>query len=86
MFDTWTVENYGGEYDIPTGITYTDEQSEELNTLTGDLTTYISEAYLGFLEGSKPLSEWDAYIADLEAMGIGRCREIIQEAYDAYMA
>jgi len=86
MFDTWTVENYGGEYDFPTGVTYTEDQSEELNTLTGDLTTYISEAYLGFLEGSKPLSEWDAYIADLEAMGIGRCREIIQEAYDAYMA
>ncbi len=86
MFDTWAVENYGGEYDFPTGVTYTDDQSEELNTYTNDLTTYISETYYAFIDGSKPLTEWDAYIAQLETMGIGRCREIVQEAYEAYIA
>ena len=26
------------------------------------------------------------YVAQLEALGMGRCREITQEAYDTYMA
>ena len=86
MFDTWTVENYGGEYDFPTGITYTDEQSEELNQYTNDLATYISENYYAFIDGSKPISEWDSYIAELENLGISQCRAIIQEAYEAYIA
>ena len=86
MFDTWAVNDYGGEYDFPTGVTYTDEQSEEMNTLTSDLVTYINETYFAFLDGSKPLTEWDAYIAQLETMNIGRCREIAQEALDAYYA
>ena len=85
MFDTWTVENYGGEYDIPTGITYTDEQSEELNTLTGDLTTYIGENWLAFVDGSAPMSEWDAYVEALYDLGLGECEAIYQGAYERFM-
>ena len=86
MFDTWTVENYGGEYDFPTGITYTDEQSEELATYTNDISTFIAESWFGFFDGSKPLSEWDAYLAQLETLGITECKAIQQEAYEAYIA
>ncbi len=85
MFDTWAVPNYGGEYDIPTGITYTEEQSEELNTYSNDISTYIAENYFAFIDGSKPISEWDSYIAELENLGIANCRAVVQEAYETYM-
>ena len=77
---------YGGEYDMPIGITYTDEQSEELKTYTNDIVTYIGENYFAFIDGSKPISEWDNYVNDLKEFGIDRCAEIVQEAYEAYIA
>ena len=85
MFDTWEVPDYGGEYDIPTGITFTDEQQDELNTYTNDLVTYISETIFAFLDGSKPMSEWDGYVNDMVSFGIDRCAEIYQEAYEEYV-
>ena len=86
MFDTWKVADYGGEYDMPIGITYTDEQSEELKTYTNDIVTSIGENYFAFIDGSKPISEWDNYVNDLKEFGIDRCAEIVQEAYEAYIA
>ena len=86
MFDTWSVPDYGGEYDLPTGITFTDDQSEELNTLTNDMLTYIQENYFAFMEGSRSLSEFDSYVADLKTFGIDRCAEIYYDAYLAFMA
>lgn len=84
MHLTWLVEDYKGEYDYPTSISFSDEQSDELNLYKNEIMTYINENYLAFVDGSKPMSEWDSYIAGLEGMGIGRCREIYQEAYDAF--
>jgi len=85
MFDTWDVPDYGGEYDLPTGITFTDDEQEEMNTLSNDMLTYINENYFAFLEGSKPLSEFDNYVADLQTFGIDRCAEIYYDAYLRFM-
>ena len=88
MYDTYTVpeEEYGGEYDFPTGITYTEEQSEKLNQYSNDIATYIGETWFAFFDGSKPLSEWDAYVAQLYNLGLGECEAVLQEAYEAYIA
>ncbi len=86
MFDTWEVPDYSGEYDFPTGVTYTPEQAEELATYSNDIATYISENFLGFLDGSKPLTEWDSYIAGLSGLGIETVLGIYQDAYEAYIA
>ena len=85
MFKAWKVEDYGGEYDIPSGIRYTDEQSEELNKYSNDIATYISENYFAFLDGSKPISEWDGYVADIYNMGLDKCIAVVTEAYDTFM-
>ncbi len=85
MFNAWKLEEYSGEYDIPTGITYTAEQSEELNTYSNDIATYIAENWFGFFDGSKPLSEWDSYVDQIYALGLDNCIAVVQEAYDAYL-
>ena len=85
MFDTWDVPDYGGEYDVPTGITFTDDEQEDMNAYTNDLVTYISENYFAFIDGSKPLSDWDSYVADLGSFGIHECEAIYQTAYERYI-
>lgn len=84
MHRVWIVDNYKGEYDYPS-VTYTDEQTEELGSYTNDVITYLNENYMAFIDGSKPMSEWDDYVQALEELGIGRCREIYQDAYEAYL-
>ncbi len=86
MMDVWRIEGYKGEYDVPTGLSYTADQTEVLNTYSNDIATYISETWFLFLEGDKPLSEWDAYVDRIYSMGLGECKAVVQEAYDAFMA
>ena len=85
MFDAWRLDEYYGEYDVPTGIKYTSDQTETLNTYSNDIATYIAENWFAFLDGSKPLTEWDAYVADIYGLGLQNCIDVVQEAYDEYM-
>ena len=86
MFNAWKIPDYGGEYDIPTGISYTADQYEVLNTYSNDIATFIAENWFGFFDGSKALSEWDSYVDTIYDMGIQNCIDVVQEAYEAYMA
>ena len=70
----------------PSTITYTKEQTEELDQYRNDIQTFISEHYLMFVDGSAPLSEWDNYRSELDAIGLGNLLSVVQEAYDDFMA
>ena len=51
-----------------------------------DLNTYYQENYIAFVDGSKPMSDWDSYINDINSFGYQRVQELYQTAYDRYMA
>lgn len=85
MYDTWLVPDYGGSYDWPSSVTFTTEQTDEINKLASDMNTFFSENYVAFISGAKPMSEWDKYLEDLNSFGYQRLRDIYQEAYDTYM-
>lgn len=82
----WDDYNYDAAYKWPSGIDFTQEQTDEINKTSNDIVTYISENYSAFVDGSKPLSEWDEYVAQLHALGIDHIMDIYQDAYDAFMA
>ncbi|MBR3059178.1 MAG: hypothetical protein IKG89_01015 [Oscillospiraceae bacterium] len=86
FYQVWRIPDYKGLYDWPTGIVFTDEETDEANALRTDLTTYFSENYVSFLTGVKPLSDWDSFIADLNFFGLDKLLAIYQQAYDKYMA
>ena len=44
----------------------------------------ISEKLIQFIIGDEPLSSWDSFVADLEAMNADRCVELYQAALDRY--
>ncbi len=72
--------------DIFPVLGYTAEEESERTSLYNDLTTYIAAQRAEFI--TNPAvdidAEWDAYVAQLEAMGLPRVMEIEQAAYDRY--
>ena len=85
-FPVFTVSDYGGEYDWPSGVKLTDEESDETVSIFADLNTYFEEHYVLFVDGSVPMSDWDAFQESLRSFGFDRVEEIYQDAYDRYKA
>ncbi len=51
-----------------------------------DVNNYITEMELKFITGEEPLSNYDAYVAQLDRMGMGEALRIYREAYAAYQS
>ncbi len=72
---------------IPLGLSLTAEESDTFSTEFNEISTYALESIASFVLGDKNLeSDWDEYVAQLEAMGSKDITEIYQAAYDRYMA
>ena len=69
-------------YTLPT-LTLSTEANEEVSQILVDVETYASESIIKFMIGDKDLSEWSSFTQTMRDMGIERCIEIYQEAYDA---
>lgn len=61
----------------------TGDLSVEYEDLKSLITKYVTENATRFILGDRPLSEWDAYVAEFERMGLDRYISIAQETYDA---
>ncbi len=81
----WAQWDYDAAYDFPRGVKLNPEQTEEVSQYANDVTTYIVENYLAFVDGSKPMSEWDSYVDGLMTHGFQEVIDIYQEAYDYYV-
>lgn len=75
-----------GAYAFPVFASMTAEESSEFSRLYADIKTYVDESRLRFITGARSLSEWDAYVAEIENMNIARAIEIKQDAYDRYLS
>lgn len=58
------------------------EEDEEINSLSADLNTYISEMYAKFVTGTESLENFDSFVETAKKMGIDRVLEIRQKAYE----
>ena len=58
------------------------EDALEYNELKKVITDYVTSSTLLFALGDKPMEDWDAYCAELDAMGLNRYIEMTQAAYD----
>ncbi len=82
----WADYDYDAAYKWPSGITFTDEQRERINQYANEVSTYLSENYVAFIDNSKSFAEWDSYVDGLRAIGMDEALAVYQEAYDEYMA
>lgn len=85
VMDFWSTQV---EYDrsIPSYVTLTTEESTAYNGIVSDITAYAESELTKFLFGDRDISEWDAFTAELEAMGINDAIAIYQGAYDRQAA
>ena len=61
------------------------DESQEYTDLYADIETYQDENIVKFVVGDKSLDEFDDFVATLKQMGIERCVELEQAAYDRYL-
>ena len=85
-YDIWDNFEYDAAYEWPAGLVLDDDQTEDAAQYNSDVATYVAENYLAFLDGSKPLTEWDSYVAGVQAIGLDQMTVIYQECLDAYYA
>ncbi|MCZ1181471.1 extracellular solute-binding protein [Shouchella clausii] len=70
--------------EIWNAFNYTREEQQFRDSVGADLETFINETEDAFITGRKPLSEWDDYVAQVEAMGLEEYMSIQQAAYERY--
>jgi len=80
------ISNNDLAFMVPRGVVLTSDQSSEVQRYSNDIRTFIAENFLSFVDGSKPLSEWDAYVETLNQIGVPEVLAVYQEAYDDYIA
>ncbi len=68
-------------------LTFTLEETERLAILRTDIHSYVEQMTARFVVGEDSIDEqWDAYLDQLEAMGLEEMMTIYIEAYDRYLA
>lgn len=61
------------------------DESEEFASLSVDVNTYIEEEVLKFIQGDRPISEYDDFVKQIKKNGVDRILKIYQDAYDRYL-
>ena len=86
--DLWYYPNIeiAGKGKMPSGITLTAEESDELANIEASLGTYVPEMAAKFITGEATEADWDNHVAELDKMGLPRALEIYQAAYDRFLA
>ena len=62
------------------------EESDKVNQYYGDIKTHIEENVLNFITGQRDLSEFDAFVSEVEGMGIDEVTACYQDAYERYLS
>lgn len=81
--ETWGI-NKDNAYKIPTGVSMTADESSAYNSVFTDINTYVQENLVKFVVGQKPLSELDAFVDELYAIGVEECLGYWQAALDRF--
>ena len=63
-------------------MSYTEQENEEIATLTTDINAYINEYMAQVVTGAQSLDEtWDTYVATMNNMGVERLVQIYNDVY-----
>jgi len=73
-----------GEYELPERMSMTAEEKSEFNGYYSDMETLVAESIPKFINGDRPLSELDNFMATVGSMGAEQCIAIKQAALDRF--
>lgn len=81
--------DYLPEEYIPSVMWFTDDQSEVVNDIESALISYVNEMRAAFITGTIDIeddAQWEAYLEELEIMGMEDWVKTYQDAYTAMMS
>ena len=81
--DVWDT-NADSDYQMPTAISMTADESERYSAIYSDIQTLISENLSKFAVGERSMDEWDDFVQQIQDMGIQECIELKQAAVDRF--
>lgn len=85
-YDVWGQGTNSQSIPAPASLNMDPNLFTEYSTIMTDVQTAVDEATPQFISGVRSLDEYDAYLETLRSFNIDRAVEIVQEAYDAFMA
>lgn len=85
MIEIWT-EQTSSENVLPSGVTLTAEETQQVTAALGDITTAASTETLKFIMGARDFDNWEDYCQDINAMGLEDVVAVYQDAYQRYLA
>jgi putative aldouronate transport system substrate-binding protein len=86
----WALWEDKGAYSTTTdwkfkpGLSFTMDEDTRFNAIMTDVWTYAEETFMKFVMGREPLSNWDAYVAKINSMGLPEAQRIRQASLDRY--
>lgn len=69
---------------MPLFLTPTVEESKEMAKTMTAITSYKEEMFIKFVMGKEPLDKFDAYVKQIQDMGIDKVTKIYQDALERY--
>ena len=63
----------------------TDDETDTINTYMTDIQTKVDESATAFITGTRPMSEFEAYLGELESLNLPAVTEIRKKQYDRYL-
>ena len=82
VYDVW-MTGIDGDYLLP-AVSLTEEESETARSPLADIQTYVDENVAKFINGTRSVDEFDAFVADIEGMGLADIIGVYQAALEHY--
>ena len=86
--DLWFYPNQAvsARWTIPNGLTRTPAEATRAAELQTAISTFVNESAVQFITGQRNFNTWDAYVAEVNRMGLQELLTIQQGAYNRYLA
>lgn len=85
-YDVWGQGTKDKAMPAPGSLGMSPDANSEYASIMTDVQTVVDEATAQFISGVRSMDEYDEYLDTIQAFGLDRAKEIVQEAYDAFMA
>ena len=85
--NTWFFgrEHVAQDFVLPRGMALSAAEMTRAETMEGPIFTYVNEMVFRFLTGAEPIDNFDAFVANVEGMGLSELLELYQAAYERWL-
>jgi putative aldouronate transport system substrate-binding protein len=80
------MESIGAVITPDPSLVYTEEQTRVLRNNGTDIRDYFNQNIDKFITGARSLNEWNAFINEINAIGVDRVEGVLNDAYRTYKA